>query len=272
MRSSSATRSSSWTSAAPAALVPLLVALTACGSGGDQTGQPDQPDQPGQPRAVTVLAAASLTEPYQELAAQFQAQHPGVQVKFDFEGSSTLVQQIKQGRRADVFASANAKNMDKVVREGLNAGPPRTFTTNKLTIAVPPGRGGDVRSFADLAGTGRKVVVCAPQVPCGSATEKVERATGAQLRPVSEENDVKSVLHKVAAGEADAGLVYVSDAKSAGGQVRSVDFPEAGAAVNSYPQVALKDAPQPQLAQDWESFVQGPAGQAVLARHGFGAK
>jgi molybdate transport system substrate-binding protein len=268
MRPLRTTRPSSWARTAPAALAALLAALTACSSGGDQQSQP----QPGQPRTLTVLAAASLTEPYQELAGQFQAQHPGVQVKFDFEGSSTLVQQIKQGRKADVFASADTKNMDKVVQAGLNAGPPQTFTTNKLTIAVPAGRGGDIHTFADLAKPEHKVVVCAPQVPCGSATQKIEQATGTQLRPVSEENDVKSVLHKVTAGEADAGLVYVSDAKSAGDKVQSVDFPEAAKAVNSYPEVALKDAPQPQLAQDWESFVQGPAGQAALAQHGFGAK
>lgn len=252
-----------------AVLAASAVALTACGSGGPQAGQPQQPDQ--QPRTLTVLAAASLKEPFNELAAQYSAQHPGVRVQFDFEGSSTLVQQIKQGRQADVFASANTKNMDKVAQAGLGAGQPQTFTTNRLTIAVPPGRADGIRSFADLAAPGRKVVVCAPQVPCGSATKEVEEATGTRLNPVSEENDVKSVLHKVTAGEADAGLVYVSDAKSAGNAVQTVDFPESQRAVNTYPEVALKDAPQPQLAADWMSLVQGPAGRDVLTRHGFGA-
>lgn len=249
----------------PAVVASLAAALTACGgSGGSQAAPPPQK------KTLTVLAAASLTEPFHELAAQYTAQHPDVDVKFDFEGSSTLVQQIKQGRKADVFASADTKNMDKVAQAGLGADRPQTFATNRLTIAVPPGKADGIHSFADLAAPGRKVVVCAQQVPCGSATQEVERATGVRLQPVSEENDVKSVLHKVTAGEADAGLVYVSDAKSAGDSVQAVDFPEAQQAVNTYPEVVLKDAPQPQLAADWTAFAQGPAGKDALSRHGFG--
>lgn len=242
-----------------AVLAAVLVLAAGC-------GRPAGSEQ----RTLTVLAAASLTESFQELGARYEAEHPGVRVRFDFQGSSTLAEQIKQGRQADVFASANAKNMDKVTELGAAEGEPRTFATNQLTIAVPAENPGHVTSLADLGAPGRKVVTCAPKVPCGSATEKVERAAGLPLQPVSEENDVKSVLRKVAVGEADAGLVYVSDARSAGPAVRSVDFPESGQAINTYPAVALGDAPEPELAADWMQLLDGPGGRQVLAKHGFG--
>lgn len=194
------------------------------------------------------------------------AQHPDGRVQFDSEGSSTLVQQIQRSRQADVFASADTQNMDKVV---LAESPPWVFTTNRLTIVTPPGRAGGIHSLTDLVTPGRKVVVCAPQVPCGSATKKVEQASGTQLHPVSEENDVESVLRKVAAGEADAGLVYVSDAHSS---VETIDFPESQRPINTYPQVTLKNAPKPQLAADWKALLQSPAGRDVLTRHGFGLR
>jgi molybdate transport system substrate-binding protein len=187
--------------------------LAGCAQAGSQAPSAPQPQQ----RTLTVLAASSLTESFNELATRFSAEHPGVQVKYDFEGSSTLVQQIQQGRPADVFASADTTNMDKVANQV--SGKPVTFATNKLTIAVPPGNPAHLHTFADLAAAGRTVVVCAPQVPCGTATEKVETQTGVKLHPVSEENDVKSVLQKVSAGAADAGVVYVTDARSAGNKV-----------------------------------------------------
>lgn len=237
-----------------------LTALAGCAQAGSQGSQ----------RTVTVLAAASLTESFDELAARFSAEHPGVRVRFDFQGSSTLAEQLKQGRQADVFASANEKNMDKVVGFGGAAQPPRTFVTNRLTIAVPTGNPGHVASLADLTAPDRTVVVCAPQVPCGAATEKVQRASGVRLTPESEENDVKSVLRKVIVGEADAGLVYVTDAISAGGAVQAVDFPEAQTATNSYPIAALKGAVEPELANEFVAFVHGPVGREVLTKHGFG--
>jgi molybdate transport system substrate-binding protein len=240
-----------------------IAALSACGpSGAPASG-------PSQQRTVTVLAAASLTESFNELAAKFSAQHPDVRIVFDFEGSQTLDQQINQGRKADVFASADTESMDKV--SGAVVGKPATFATNRLTIAVPPGNPVHIRSLADLAAPGHKVVVCAPKVPCGAASAKVEQISGVRLQPVSEENDVKSVLQKVSAGEADAGLVYVTDAKSAGAKVQAVDFPESQQAINSDPIAALKDAPEPQLATEFVSFVTGPTGRQVLQEHGFGA-
>lgn len=236
-----------------------LLLLASCGQ---SQGQGD--------RQLTVLAAASLTESFDELGRRFEQQHEGVEIRFDYQGSSTLAEQINQGRPADVFASADEDNMREVVDAGATDGEPQTFATNRLTIAVPPGNPAGVRSLADLTGD-RSVVVCDPEVPCGSATEEVERAAGARIEPASEENDVKSVLRKVVAGEADAGLVYVSDALAAGDQVGTVDFPESAAAINDYPISALNGASEPELAAEFGEFVRGPEGREVLERNGFGA-
>ena len=244
-------------------IVAGLLAVLLLGACGSQA-------QPGpQQRTLTVLAAASLTESFDELGKRFGAEHPGVQVTFDYQGSSTLAEQVNQGRAADVFASADTKNMDKAAAN--LAAPAQPFATNRLAIAVPKGNPTGIRSLADLNAPGRVVVVCAPQVPCGSATEKVEKAAGLQLQPASEEDDVKSVLQKVAAGEADAGLVYVSDAQSAADKVDAVEFPESQQAVNTYPIGALKNAPQPELAAQFLDYVRGPVGREVLAAHGFAA-
>lgn len=238
-----------------AGVVLISVLLGGCGATGS-----------GQDKTLTVLAAASLTESFDELGQRFHAEHPDIEVEFDYQGSSTLAEQIKQGRPADVFASANVKNMNKV---GDQVSPQQTFATNRLIIVVPPGNPARITSFADLAGA-RDVVVCAPQVPCGAAAEKVADAAGVPLRPASEENDVKAVLHKVTAGEADAGLVYVTDAEAAGDQVESVDFPESRQALNTYPIAAVDNASRPEVADEFLKFVRGPAGREVLTRHGFG--
>jgi molybdate transport system substrate-binding protein len=170
-----------------------------------------------------------------------------------------------------VFASADEKNMTKVSDAGLAAGTPVDFATNVLAIAVPPGNPAHITSFADLAKPGVKTVVCAPQVPCGAATAKVEASTGVTLTPVSQESAVTDVLGKVSSGEADAGIVYVTDVKGAGSSVDSVPFPEAASAVNTYPIVALKDAHDATLAAAVVDYVTGPDGQKVLKAAGFGA-
>ncbi|MBA8826720.1 molybdate transport system substrate-binding protein [Saccharopolyspora lacisalsi] len=241
-------------------LVLLLAVLTGCGQAGNQ-GR----------KELTVLAAASLMESFREIRDAFVAEHPDVGIDFDFQGSSLLAEQIRQGRPADVYASADARTMRKVVRSGRAAGDSKTFATNRLTIVVPPDNPAGVTSFADLAGPGEKVVTCAPQVPCGAATERVERVAGVRLSPVSEETDVKDVLNKVVAGEADAGLVYVTDAHAAGEQVRSIDFPASHEVLNTYPVVSLEDAADPELATEFMAFVRGPKGREILAEYGFGA-
>jgi molybdate transport system substrate-binding protein len=220
---------------------------------------------------ITVFAAASLKATFTELGTQMEKDNPGTKVTFNFAGSSDLVTQLTQGAPADVFASADTNNMTKAVDAGLVAGDPVNFATNTLTIVTPPGNPKKIASFADLAKAGTQVVVCAPQVPCGSATQKVEQSTGVTLTPVSEESAVTDVLGKITSGQADAGLVYVTDAKGAGDKVTEVPFPESNGAVNTYPIAALKASKNPAAAQKFVDLVSGPGGQKVLAAAGFAA-
>ena len=221
-------------------------------------------------RVLTVFAAASLKAPFTALARSFEASHPGIRVRLSFAGSSDLATQLGQGAPADVFASADPANMAKVTGAGLAEGSPRNFASNTLTIAVPPANPAGITSFADLARPGTRVVVCAPQVPCGAAAVAVEGKTGVRLAPVSEESSVTDVLGKVASGEADAGLVYVTDVKGAAGKVKGVPFPESAAAVNTYPITALRGSRNKDLADAFLEEVTGAEGEKVLADAGFG--
>lgn len=247
--------------------VALALAAAACGS--DSGSGSGDGDGDGGGTTLTVFAAASLTSTFEQLGEEFEAQHEGVDVEFSFSGSSDLVAQIQQGAPADVFASADTANMDKVTADDLAAGDPQDFASNTLEIATPPDDPAGITSFADLAKPGVDVVVCAPEVPCGAATVKAEEATGVTLSPVSEEQSVTDVLGKVTSGEADAGLVYVTDVTAAGDDVRGVPFPESASVVNTYPIVALADAAEPDLAQEFVELVLSPDGQQVLEEAGF---
>jgi len=216
-----------------------------------------------------VFAAASLKATFTQIGTIFQTENPGSTVTFNFAGSSDLVTQLTAGAPADVFASADQANMTKATTANLVSGTPVNFATNILTIVTPPANPAGITSFADLAKSGVDVVVCAPQVPCGAAAAKVESNTGVSLTPVSEENSVTDVLGKVTSGQADAGLVYVTDAKNAGDKVTQVDFPEAAAMVNVYPIATLTASTQPALATRFVDLVVGPQGQQVLAAAGF---
>jgi molybdate transport system substrate-binding protein len=218
---------------------------------------------------IIVFAAASLKKTFTDIGEHFKAKNPGASVEFAFAGSSDLVTQLTQGAHADVFASADAKNMDKAAQAGLVAGDPVNFASNTLTIAVAPGNPKKITSFKDLTRQGLNVVVCAAQVPCGSATEKVEQETGVELNPVSEESAVTDVLNKVETGQADAGIVYVTDAKVAGEKVAQVSFPDAAGAVNTYPIAVLREAKSQQLARKFVDLVTGDEGQKALAAAGF---
>ena len=245
--------------------------LTGCGGGSSgSSAAPASAAPAAAPKTLTVQAAASLTETFTALGKQFETDNPGVTVKFNFAGSSDLAQQIVNGAPADVFASASDATMKTVTDAKLTAAPPVIFAKNILEIATPPGNPKGIATFADLAKPGVKVVVCAPQVPCGAATQKVEQSTGTKLTPVSEEADVKSVLSKVESGDADAGLVYLTDVKSAGDKVTGVAFPEANTAPTNYPIAALKNAPQPDLANQFVTLVTGEQGQKTMEQAGFG--
>jgi molybdate transport system substrate-binding protein len=247
-----------------AVLAAATAVLTACRSA-DATG-------PASPAAtLTVFAAASLRETFTALGQAFEDSRPGVDVAFSFAGSSDLVTQMLDGAPADVFASADRTTMDRATHGDLVQGEPVAFAGNTLTIVVPPDNPGQVTSFADLASPALAVVVCAPEVPCGGATERLEAAAQVTLAPVSEESSVTDVLNKVVAGEADAGLVYVTDAIGAGDGVHTVPVPEAAGVRNTYPVAVLADAQRPDLAQDFVDLLLGPLGQHVLADAGFAA-
>ena len=220
--------------------------------------------------AITVFAAASLKATFTKLASDFEAKNPGTKITLNFAGSSDLVTQITQGAPADVLASADAKNMAKLKDAKLVDGAPVDFATNVLEIAVPPSNPASISSFADLAKPGVKVVVCAPQVPCGAATHTVEKAAGATLAPVSEESSVTDVLGKVTSGEADAGLVYVTDVKTAGDKVKGIPFAESGKAVNTYPIATVGTSKNKDLAAAFITMVTGSEGEKVLNDAGFG--
>lgn len=261
--------------------VVALVALAGCSSGTPEaastptTAATEAADE--LTGTLTIFAAASLTAAFDELAAELEYAHPGVDVRaVTYDGSSTLATQLVEGARADVFASADEKNMATVVDAGLVDGAPTVFTTNSLQIVVPAGNPQDVASLADLAtlaSSGGRVVLCAAQVPCGAASQKVLAAAGVTLTPASEEQNVTAVLTKVAAGEADAGLVYRTDVLVAGDDVEGVDVDEAAGAVNRYPVAVLgpdtRASADPAVAQAFVDLVLSDAGQKVLADLGF---
>lgn len=249
-----------WQAAAMLAALTLTAALAGCGTGG--ASKPD---------TITVFAAASLKSTFTEIARGFEEQHPGIKVVLSFAGSSDLATQIIQGAPADVFASADTKNMAKVADAGLLQGSAKDFASNVLNIAVPLSNPASIRSLSDLAKPGVKVVVCAAQVPCGAAAATVAKTAGVTLQPVSEESSVTDVLGKVASGEADAGLVYATDVQAAGGKVGGVPFPESESAVNTYPIAAMKTAGNKGLAEEFVDAVTSSEGQRVLADAGFGA-
>ena len=249
-----------------AAATLLLSAVAGCSDGAltDVSGDPPE-------KTLTVFAAASLKGAFTEIGKKFEDANPGVTVKFNFAGSSDLVAQIQQGAPADVFASADTDNMEKAVTAGLIGGPPMDFATNTLEIATPPDNPASIDSLDDLARREVKVVLCAPEVPCGAAAVGVEKAAGVTIRPVSEEQSVTDVLGKVISGEADAGLVYVTDVKAARDKVHGVALPESAKVVNTYPIAALRDSDDESLAEHFSTYVTGPEGQSVLALFGFGA-
>lgn len=229
------------------------------------------PSSTGVTGDITVFAAASLKSTFTALGERFKTDNPGTNVTFSFAGSSDLVTQLTGGAPADVFASADEKNMAKATDAGLVADKPVDFASNTLTIVTPPGNPKGIKTFADLAKPDTQVVVCAPQVPCGSATKTVEQATGVTLAPVSEESAVTDVLGKITSGQADAGLVYVTDAAGVGSKVTAVPFPESSGAVNTYPIAMLKESKNTATAQKFIDLVTSPDGQKVMKAAGFAA-
>jgi molybdate transport system substrate-binding protein len=235
--------------------------LAACGS----TSAP----APALSGNVTVLAAASLTAAFKDLGTAFQAANSGVTVKFSFAGTPTLVTQIEQGAPADVFASADATNMDKLKSDGFTSGTPQVFARNKLEIVVAPGNPKGIRGLADLAKPGVIYITEAPTVPAGKYTLQALAKAGVTVTPKSLETDVKSVVSKIELGEADAGIVYTTDVTAAGSKVAGVPIPDADNVIATYPIVAVKATTNAAAANAFIAYVVSAAGQAKLQSFGF---
>ncbi|GAP16491.1 hypothetical protein ADN01_02815 [Levilinea saccharolytica] len=238
---------------------------------------------PASAQELTVLAAASLTEPFGEIGARFEALHPGVRMQFSFAASSQLAQQIVSGAQADVFASANMQQMTAAAEAGRVAeSGSAVFARNRLVVIAPLKNPAGLQSLQDLARPGVKLVLAAAEAPVGQYTlEFLEKASqdgdfGADFQArviqnvVSYESTVKAVLTKVILGEADAGIVYASDlSQSAAAQVVQFQIPEALNVTAVYPIAVLKDAADPALAAEFAALVRSPEGQQILAKYGF---
>lgn len=219
---------------------------------------------------VTVFAAASLQDAFQELATSFEAAHPGVHITFDFQGSQDLVTALDGGSPADVLATANNSTMTDAANKGL-VGEQTEFATNVLTLIVPAGNPAGVTGINDGSLDKADLVVCAPEVPCGEATQKLAAELGVTLNPVSEEQKVTDVRGKVESGEAQAGIVYTTDAAQAGDKVEAIALP-ANSVINHYPIALTKSAANSQAAQAFIDYILSPEGQKVLQdTYGFGA-
>ena len=228
---------------------------------------------------LTVFAAASLRDAFGALGTEFEREHPGVKAQFNFAGSQELRTQIEQGAPADVFAPADTKHMDAAHKAGL-VDAPRLFATNAPVIVVPADNPGKVGELKDLA-TVKRLVIGAPEVPIGKYTleilDKAKTQYGVdfpsrvQARVVSRELNVRQVLTKVTLGEADAAIVYRTDARSAGDKVRVIEIPAELNVLAEYPIATVARAPNADLARAWVTLVTGPTGQAALEDAGFGA-
>lgn len=245
-----------------------LLLPAGCGSG---SGSPAGGSGAAPTGAVTVFAAASLTESFTTIGRDFETASPGTKVTFNFAGSSALATQINQGAPADVFAAASPKNMATVTDAGNGDGTATTFVRNQLVIAVAKGNPQGIDALADLTEPGLKVALCAEQVPCGAAATKALAAAKVRLTPVTLEQDVKGALSKVKLGEVDAALVYRTDARAAAADVDGVEFPESAGAINDYPIVVVRNAPNKAGAQAFTDYVESDKGKAVLTAAGFQA-
>ena len=251
----------------PANALALLLAPLLVGCGTAAAPVPGPADSVS--GTVVVFAAASLTEAFQKLGTDFHARHPAATVQLVFAGSSTLVTQLTQGAQADVFASADQANMDKVTAAGLGAAPPAGFAGNRLEIVVEAGNPKHLTGLADLARPGLVVVLAGPTVPVGRYAAQALQAAGVRVTPASQETDVKAVVSKVALGEADAGIVYVTDVRAGGARVAGVPVPDQYNVVAHYPVVRLRAASAPTTAQAFIDFLLSPAGQKTLQGFGF---
>lgn len=244
----------------------LVAFLAGCGSTAGTASSPTPTPVSG---TISVFAAASLTDSFKALGTAFQTAHPGVTLQFNFAGTPTLVTQIEQGAPADVFASADTTNMDKLKADGYTVGAPEVFAHNQLEIVVAAGNPKGISRLADLAKPGVIYISEAPTVPAGKYSLQALAKAGVSVTPKSLETDVKSVVSKVELGEADAGIVYTTDVKAAGGKVQGVPIPSADNVVATYPMVSVKGATNAAAARAFIAYVMSSTGQSRLESFGF---
>ena len=251
-----------------------LITLSSCSGGSESasssssTASSAAATASATPVELNVFAAASLNKAFPEIAdTVLKESDPNIKVTFNFQGSSTLVDQMKEGAPADVFASADQKNMTKASDAKL-VDAPKPFASNVLTLIVPKGNPAKITGL-DSSLDGKKLVVCAQGVPCGNATKQLAEKLGVTLNPVSEEQKVTDVRAKVESGEADAGLVYATDAKAAGDKVEIIEIARANEVVNSYPIALTVSTQNKEAAQKFIDAVLSDKGQAVLKKYGF---
>ncbi len=242
--------------------------MAACG-GSPSTASTPTPIPDAAAGTVTVFAATSLTASFKDEGTAFQAKHPNSNLVFNFAGSALLVTSINNGAPADVFASADLPNMHKVLTAGNTISQPVSFASNKLQIVAPAGNPKGIKGLADLAGPGTVVVLCAPAVPCGNYANQALAKAGVKVTPRSQEQDVNAVVTKVSTGEADAGIVYVTDVKAAGTKVQGVDIPDDQNVIAAYPIATVKGGSNAKGGQAFIDFLLSAAGQAILASHDF---
>lgn len=249
----------------------LLVPLAACSSGDDAkqdtAGSTPSGSASAAPRAnLTVLAAASLTDVFKTAGAAYEKAHPGTKLTFSFAGSQELVAQVSQGSPADVLVTADTKSMDKV---RADTGTPAIIAKNRLVIATGEGNPFKVDDLKDLADTKLKVVLAASEVPAGKYSKQILDKQGVAVKPVSQEPNVRAVLSKVEMGEADAGLVYRTDAESAKDKVDAVEIPDDQNAIAQYPAATIKDSKNAAAAAAFVAWLSSPEGQKILQDAGF---
>ncbi|HXZ04141.1 MAG TPA: molybdate ABC transporter substrate-binding protein [Ktedonobacteraceae bacterium] len=261
-------------------LIAACLLLASCGSSGSSGSSASTPSSTptAAPVAINVFAAASLTAAFEEIKTQFQAKNPNVTITYNFAGSNTLATQITQGAPANVFASADTTNMDKV---SSLVNTPQTFAKNKVVVIVPASNPGNIKTLHDLANPGIKIAVANSSVPVGNYTLQVLSKMGqsSEYGPsyesavkanfVTLETSVSGVVQKVQLGEVDAGYVYVTDAYSAGDKVKSIDIPDQYNVLADYPIATVKDSAHASTAQSFVEYVLSPDGQAILTKYHF---
>ena len=248
-----------------------LLAATVLVIGGVVTSSCGSASRRPDATTVTVFAASSLTEAFTEIGTSFEQANPDVTVRFSFGGSGELATQIDQGAPADVFASADVSNMARLVAAGHASGTPVVVARNSMEIIVEAGNPKSIATVADLASSDLVVVLCATTAPCGKAAASVLEVAGVSVTPKSIENSVKAVVAKVTTGEADAGIVFVTDVLAAGSKATGITIPAAQNVVTDYPMAVMSEATNTSGAKAFIAFAASPAGQAILARYGFAA-